>query len=348
MLLGLYASHFNQTCGQNPAIADAGHETTDAQTFASWGVDYLKYDWCRTEADHSDQVRVFSAMRDALHATGRPILYSINPNSSADNPAGSRYDWSGVADMTRATTNLVPLWHKVLPPLGPLDPFAAGSFLGVPDEFGGAMKAVTPSAPGHWVDPDALVVGVGWNEFVARHIQALRSTLTVGDVRSDQRNQIRSISALSDDQLAHLLDAQTSLTDGEQRAHFSLWAMMSAPLIAGNDMRYLDPQTLDILANPEVIAVDQDPRVAPARLLAADARILVKALSDGATAVAFFNAADVPATITTSAADLGLPATRCYTVRDLWSHHDTISDGLITSGNLEPHTVALLRITPRC
>jgi alpha-galactosidase len=348
MLLGLYASPYNETCGQNPAIADAGHETLDARTFARWGVDYLKYDWCRTNADHQDQVRVFSAMRDALRATSRPILYGINPNSSSDQAAGSRYDWSGVADMTRATTNLVPVWRDVLPSLGPLDPFAARSFLGVPDEFGGAVKAVAPSKPGYWVDPDALVVGVGWNEFVTHHLQALRSTLTVGDVHPDQRDQIQRLAALTDDQLTHLLAAQPGLTDAEQRAHFSLWAMLSAPLIAGNDMRSFTQQTHDILTNSDVIAVDQDPRVAAARPLPTDSRVLVKPLSGGATAVGFFNPTATPVTITASGTQVGLPGASCYRVRDLWSHKDTETKGAITSGTLGGHAVVLLRIMSGC
>ena len=348
MLLGLYASPYNEVCGQDPAIADAGHEATDARTFATWKVDYLKYDWCRGDANHADQVRVFSAMRDALHATDRTILYSIDPNSSDDHTAGARYDWSGIADMTRAATDLVPVWRNQLPSLGPLDPFAGGSFLGVPDEFAAAVNVVAPSRPGHWTDPDGLVVGVGWAEFVNRHIQALRSKLTVGAVAPDKRGQINALAALSDDQLAHLLSAQRSLTDTEQRAHFSLWAMLAAPLIAGSDMLSLNQQTIAILTNRDVIAVDQDPRVAPARPLPADARVLVKPLSDNATAVALFNPADDPATITTSATQVGLPRAACYTVRDLWAHNDTTTDGALTSGTVAAHAAVLLRVTPGC
>src|SRR5262245_58658423 len=71
LLLGLYASPYDETCGQDPRIASAGHEDADARTFADWGVDYLKYDWCHSDADHADQVKLFTAMRNALHATGR-------------------------------------------------------------------------------------------------------------------------------------------------------------------------------------------------------------------------------------------------------------------------------------
>ena len=72
MLLGIYASPFDETCGQDLRIASRGHEAVDARTFADWGVDYLKYDWCRSNADHADQVQAFTAMRNALRATGRP------------------------------------------------------------------------------------------------------------------------------------------------------------------------------------------------------------------------------------------------------------------------------------
>jgi alpha-galactosidase len=348
MLLGLYASPFNEQCGANPAIASAGHETTDAQTFADWGVDYLKYDWCRLKTDHQQQVRVFSAMRDALHATGRRILYSINPNSSADHTAGSRYDWSGIADMTRATTDLVPVWHDVLPTLGPLDPFVTGSYLGVPDQFAAAAAVGTPSRPGYWNDADMLVAGVPWNQFVARHLPSIRNQVTVGDVPPGQLGQLRAMSVLSDDQLTILLDKQPNLTDVEQRAHLSLWAMLAAPLIAGNDVRSMTGPTRDILTNRDVIAVDQDPRVEPAHPLPTDPRVLVRPLDDGAVAVAFVNATEGPVTITTNMTAVELAPSSCYTVRDLWAHTETTTTGVITSDSLPPHAVALLRVTPAC
>src|ERR1700754_3221375 len=75
MYLGIYHSPFNEGCGQDPRIGGAGHERVDAKTFADWGVDYLKYDWCRADASHDLQVRYFSAMRDALRASGRRIFY---------------------------------------------------------------------------------------------------------------------------------------------------------------------------------------------------------------------------------------------------------------------------------
>jgi alpha-galactosidase len=335
MLLGIYASPHNEGCSAQPALASAGHESVDAQTFADWGVDYLKYDWCRGDADHDTQVRVFSTMRDALRATGRRILYSINPNSSNDYTAGARYDWSGIADMARVTTDLVPVWRDQLPSLGPYDPFASRYYLGVPDYFAAANTTLVRSRPGFWSDADMLVVGVGWNDFATRHFSGIRNGLELGN-------------SVSDDQLRRVLLQQPNLTEPEQKTHLSLWAMMSAPLIAGADIRSMSPHTRDILTNRELIALDQDPKVASAGTLRTDPRVLVKPLADGAVAVAFMTEGDTGTTITTTTDDVGLPKAPCYTVRDLWSHTDGTTTGPVTSGPLAPRGVALLRITATC
>ena len=87
MLLGFTTARSTRAAGRIRASGAAGHEQADAHTFADWGVDYLKYDWCRLEAGHDEQVKYFTAMRDALRASGRRIVYSINPNSSGD-PGG--------------------------------------------------------------------------------------------------------------------------------------------------------------------------------------------------------------------------------------------------------------------
>ncbi|MBV8966906.1 MAG: glycoside hydrolase family 27 protein [Mycobacteriaceae bacterium] len=335
MLLGIYASPYNEGCSAQPALASAGHETSDAQTFAEWGVDYLKYDWCRSDANHDTQVRIFSRMRDALRATGRRILYSINPNSSSDYTAGVRYDWSGIADMARVSTDLVPVWKDQLPSLGPLDPFALRTYLGVADQFAAATSALVHSRPGFWSDADMAVVGLGWSDFATRHFSVIRNGLELGN-------------SMSDDQLLHLLLQQPNLTDTEQRTHLSLWAMLSAPLIVGTDIRSMSPQTRDILTNREVLAIDQDPKVASAATLRNDPRVLVKPLADGAVAVAFMALGDSGASITTTAEDIGLPKAPCYTVRDLWAHTDSTTEGAIASGALAPHSVAVLRVTAAC
>lgn len=347
MLLGIYASPFDETCGQDLRIGSSGHETTDATTFADWGVDFLKYDWCRSKADHADQVKVFTTMRDALRATGRHIFYGINPNSSDDHTAGVDYDWSGIADMARSTSDLVPVWRSTLPPLDASDAFLTGTNLGVPDEFAAAVRVVGASRPGYSSDPDMMVVGLPWSEYFTNHLAVNRAIVGAYQVTPDRLTKLGDKFGLSDAQLAWRANAQPALTESEQRVQFSLWAMLSAPLIAGNDVRSMTGDTRDILTNADVIAVDQDPMVGRAVPATRDARVLVKPLAGGDVAVALVNTADQPAVVSADAAMLGLPQTPCRAVRDLWSHVSTTGSGAVTR-SVAPHDVAMLHVSPRC
>ena len=111
-----------------------------------------------------------------------------------------------------------------------------------------------------------LVVGLPWSEYFVNHLAVNRAIIAGYQVTPDRlKNLSRSSSSLSDAQLGWRATAQPSLTESEQRAHFSLWAMLAAPLIAGNDVRSMTDATRDILTNADVIAVDQDPLVAPGR-----------------------------------------------------------------------------------
>ncbi|GLP74163.1 hypothetical protein TUM20983_12730 [Mycobacterium antarcticum] len=308
MYLGIYHSPFNQGCGQDPHIGGAGHEQADARSFAAWGVDYLKYDWCRLDAGHSEQVKYFAAMRDALRASGRRIVYSINPNSSGDPDAGSEYDWSRIADVSRDAMDLVPAWGD--------ERLGAEGLAGVSQAFAAAGPVAAYDGPMHVNDPDMLVVGIRWADFARTH-----PTMSLGPQRAD-------------------------LTDVEQRAHFSLWAMLAAPLLAGNDVRSMDEATRDILTNRDVIAVDQDGLGLQGLPLLEDRRVIVKPLADGAVAVALFNSGDAPVDLHTDAHAIGLSGTDCYTVRDLWSHTETGTNGPV--GQTVPaHGVAMMRVS-RC
>jgi alpha-galactosidase len=348
MLFGLYSSPYNQTCGQGPEIAGAGHEVTDARTLAAWGVDYLKYDWCNSDANHDDQVRVFTAMRNALRDSGRRILYNINPNSSNDHTAGVDFDWSSIADMTRNTTDLVPVWQPTLPPYGPTDPFLKRTHLGVPDEFAASAPAAKRSRPGYWNDPDMLVVGLPWSDYFTIHLEENRAKQARNELTPQQLASRLPQLQLPPDQAAWRATAQPGLTETEQRAHFSLWAMLAGPLIAGNDVRSMTAQTLTILTNRDVTAVDQDPLVAQATPSSQDNRILVKPLADRTVAVALFNPDAQPAAISTSTSALGMPSASCYTVRDLWSHTDTTTAGQINVPATPAHGVTMLRVSPTC
>jgi alpha-galactosidase len=347
MLLGVYASPYDESCGQDPRIASAGHEDTDAQTFAAWGVDYLKYDWCHNDADHANQVKLFTAMRDALRATGRHIFYSINPNSSDDHHAGTAYDWSGIADMARNTTDLVPVWRNTLPPLDSSDAFLTGTYLGVPDEFHAAEPVASRGRVGYFNDPDMLVVGLTWSDFFVNHLDVSRLIVSEDELTPERLQKLRTKLALSDVEVSWRANGQPSLTESEQRTHFSLWAMLAAPLLAGNDIRTMTDQTRAILTNRDVIAVDQDPLATPATPSPTDGRVLVKPLSNGAAAVVLFNPDTQPAEISTSASAAGPHGTACYTVRDLWAHTETTTAGEITR-SVAPHDVAMLRISPTC
>jgi alpha-galactosidase len=308
MYLGIYHSPFNQGCGQAPAIGGAGHETADARTFAAWGVDYLKYDWCRAEAPHDEQVAYFGAMRDALRASGRKIVYSINPNSSDDPAAGSEYDWSHISDVSRDGNDLVPAWGD--------DALWQEGLEGVSQAFTTAGAVATRDGPRHVNDPDMLVVGIPWAAFVTGH-----PTMSLGGPRPD-------------------------LTDTEQRAHFSLWAMLAAPLLAGNDVRTMSEATRAILTNREVIAVDQDPMGVQGRALVGVPSAIIKPLIDGSVALALFNPGAAPSPIRTDATSIGLPSGDCYMVRDLWAHADSTTHGDLEQ-TVPAHGVAMLRVS-RC
>ena len=347
MLFGLYASPYDETCGQDPRIASAGHETTDASTFAAWGVDYLKYDWCHGDADHANQIRLFTAMRGALRATGRRIFYSINPNSSDNHRAGTEFDWSGIADMTRNTTDLVPVWRNRLPPLDSADSFLTGTYLGVPDEFRASAPVASRARAGYFDDPDMLVVGLTWSDFLVNHLDVSRLIVSEDQLTPDRLQKLRAKLALSNAEVAWRANGQPSLTETEQRAHFSLWAMLAAPLLAGNDIRTMGAQTRAILTNRDVISVDQDSLAVPATATPQDSRVLVKPLSDGDVAVALFNPGDTPVDIATTASAVGLHGAPCYSVRDLWSHTETTTAGDVVR-TVTPHDIAMLRISAKC
>jgi alpha-galactosidase len=134
----------------------------------------------------------------------------------------------------------------------------------------------------------------------------------------------------------------------EYRAHFSLWAMMASPLMAGNDVARMDAVTRSILLNKEVIAVDQDALGVQGRRVAHDAggEVWVKPLGGGAKALLLFNRGDRPLTIRATASQLGWPASLRARVRDLWTHRDLPRWSGAISATVEPHGVAMFRIEP--
>jgi alpha-galactosidase len=269
--LGIYEDAGTATCAGYPG--SLGHETTDAQTFADWGVDYLKYDNCNNKSDgtRADFVNRYTAMRDALLATGRPIVYSLC-EWGQQNP----WEWAGdVGNSWRTTGDISDNWSSML-------------------SIAQSNLSLAPySGPGHWNDPDMLEVGNG------------------------------------------------GMTDTEYRTHFSLWSMMNSPLLIGTDLRKATAQTLTILGNKDVIALDQDPLGKQATVVSSEGGryVLTKQLANGDRAVALFNAGDQAQRISTTATAAGLPARGGYAVRDLWQHADYQSAGTLAA-TVPAHPVA--------
>jgi alpha-galactosidase len=299
LAFGLYLSPAERTCAQYAgsypgATGSRGHETQDAATLASWGVDYLKYDWCSATGSLDDQVAAFRRMRDALRATGRPILYGINANSNQSDNPGETHDWSGLANLSRTTQDITAAWDT-----GRGNPGAQGVCNII--EVNAALA--TRAGPGHWNDPDMLEVGVPG------------------------------------------ADGRPALTAAEQRTHLGMWAMMAAPLIAGNDLRAMDPATRELLTNRDVVAVDQDPLGRQGRRIAGiDTQVWAKPVAGG-VAVALYNRGATATGMSTTATQVGLPPARGYLVRDAFGGRRWTSTGTFTA-QVDAHDTALLLVEP--
>jgi alpha-galactosidase len=289
---GIYQVPTERTCaqrvGNHPgSTGSMGHEVQDARTFAAWGVDYLKYDWCSPDGSRDEQIARFTVMRDAVRATGRPIVYSINANSYHA-PTGDKYNWGEVADLWRTTEDLLDIWQN-------------GNITSYPMGVGNVVDVTAPLAvqagPGHWNDPDMLVVG------------------------------------------------RPGLSLTESRAHFALWALMAAPLMAGNDIRSMSADVSAILRNPRLIAVNQDQLGAGGRRVRDDGNteVFAKPLSDGSVAVGLFNRGSGSTTISTTAAQIGLSG-GSFTLTDLWTGATSASSGTIST-TVPAHGVAAFRVS---
>lgn len=279
---GLYSDAGTATCQKRPG--SKGFEEKDAQQYAAWGVDYLKYDWCSTEGQ--DTREAYTRMSRALRAAGRPIVFSICE-------WGSSQPWlwaPGVGHLWRTTGDIQDCWDCS-------QPWGGMGFIHIID----LQTGLHPYAgPGHWNDPDMLEVGNG------------------------------------------------KMTTAEYRAHFSFWCLLAAPLMAGNDLRNMTPETKEILTNKEVIAVDQDPLGMQGRKVfdGGATQVWMKPLSRAARAVILFNRGSVAAPITVSWEQIGLALGVKAQLRDLWAKKDlgTLKDRFMT--RVEPHGVVMIRVQP--
>jgi alpha-galactosidase len=134
----------------------------------------------------------------------------------------------------------------------------------------------------------------------------------------------------------------------EYRAHFSFWALLAAPLMAGNDVRSMSPEIKEILTNREVIAVNQDQLGRQGHRVRKDGDLEVwsKTLTDGSRAVILFNRGANEAEIKAGWEEIGYPAHLSAKVRDLWAHKDLGASTGGFSAKVASHSVVMVKIAP--
>src|SRR6185437_10827897 len=218
--LGIYSSPGPKTCDNYEG--SYGHERQDAETYAAWGIDYLKYDWCSARDVYRPEQypAAFRKMHDALVRAGRPIVFSIHGR-------GVVWEWAASvgANLWRTTGDIADNYDRMI---------AIGFGQNGLERFAGS---------GHWNDPDMLEIGNG------------------------------------------------GMREEESQMHMSLWCLLAAPLIAGNDLTRTSSKDLAILTNPEIIAIDQDALGIQGRRITEEGPNVVwmKPLADGSKAVGLFN-----------------------------------------------------------
>jgi alpha-galactosidase len=286
--MGIYSSPGPRTCGGY--LGSWQHEDDDAQTYADWGIDYLKYDWCSygeiapRNPSLDEFKKPYAVMNASLRKTNRDILYSF-----CQYGMGDVWKWGAEigGNSWRTTGDIVDTW---------------GSMSGI--GFG-QDKAAPFAGPGHFNDPDMLVVGkVGWGPSVHN----------------------------------------SRLTFDEQYTHISLWSLLASPLLIGCDMGRLDLFTLSLLTNDEVIAINQDVLGKSARqhIKKDTYEVWVKELKGGDKAIGLFNMTDKYQTITLSKTD---PALKGYTkFRDAWRQQNIAVAGNALTAKVAPHGVLLITV----
>ena len=273
--IGIYSSPGPQTCGGYEG--SLGHEAQDAKTYANWGFDYLKYDWCSAGAVYkkTDLRLVYQKMGEALAASGRPIVFSL-----CEYGDGDVWNWGAnvSGNVWRTTGDISDRWSSL-------------------ESIGFEQLGIAQyEQPGHFNDPDMLEVGNG------------------------------------------------GMSNDEYRTHMTLWALLSSPLLAGNDLEHMSKDTLELLTNPDVIAIDQDETVHhPVRMKSeGKTEVWTRELKDGAIAVALFNREDEQKSISVDCSKLGISGVR--SAKNLWSHEDVKLSGDTYRATVPKHGVVLLRI----
>ncbi|HKR85642.1 MAG TPA: glycoside hydrolase family 27 protein, partial [Terriglobales bacterium] len=273
--VGIHTTPGPKTCSGREG--SYGHEMQDAQTFARWGIDFVKYDWCSADQVYKpEQMQAaYKKMADALAATGRPILLSLCQYGIQD-----VWTWGASvgAQMWRTTNDIQDNYYQMM-------------FIGL-----GQNGLEKYAGPGHWNDPDMLEVGNG------------------------------------------------HMKDEEYRTHMTLWCMLAAPLFAGNDLTNMTPATLEVLKNPEAIAIDQDAAGIQGHRISQEGptEVWMKPLGHGSKAVAVFNREPRPMSVNLDFKELALP--EAVQVRDLWLHKELGTAHRNLSMQVPGHGSVLLKI----
>lgn len=279
---GIYSCAGTKTCEKRPG--SHGKEIIDARTYAEWGVDYLKYDWCFT--DGLDAQKAYTDMSIAIKKAGRPMVFSI-----CEWGLSEPWKWAKDVGHLWRTTYDIKDWYD-----GEID----GNFLGWSKILDKQIGLEKYSGPGHWNDPDMLEVGNG------------RQTNT------------------------------------EYTAHFSFWALLSAPLIAGNDLRTMDKETVKILTNKEVIAVNQDKLGKQGYKISdsGDKEVWLKELENGDYSIILFNRGSENQHVSVHWEMISPEHTSAtFLVRDLWEHEDLGAFKFGFSGLVPSHGVKMIKVS---
>jgi alpha-galactosidase len=279
--LGIYSDRGTMTCQSR--AGSQGYEAQDALTYASWGVDYLKYDNCFATLDMETQ---YKTMQAALAAANHPFVFSICSWQFAE--------WElGTGNLWRVSSDIAATWSPVTGIMG-----------SVIANLKVNANLAAYAGPNGWNDPDMLEVDNGMSFL-------------------------------------------------EDESHFTMWAMMAAPLLAGNDLTNMDTGTKNILLNTDVISLDQDAlglQGAPVRidgdLVNTDSEVWAKPLNaSGSRAVVLLNAGNSTQDISFKFTEVGL-APGAAEIRDLWQHKDlgSFTDSYTATG-IQSHGVRALKLT---
>jgi len=291
---GMYSDAGWRTCGGRPG--SRGYEYQDALTYAKWGVDYLKYDWCNTEDLNAKGA--YMTMRNALYAAGHPIVFSLCE-------WGDNQPWEWAEDVGH-------LWRTT-----------------------GDIAAIFDGQEGHG----------SWNSWGVLQIL-------------DMRENIRKYAGPDHWNDPDMMEVGNGMTLVEDRAHFSLWCMLAAPLIAGNDLRDMTPEIKEIMTNKELIAVDQDPLGIQGLkyLVKDDWEVWAKPLDNGELALCFLNRSMKSVKVELDWDEYPVKDDEFqhhyffnqteYKIRDLWAKKEIGTTAKPFKTQLESHEVVVLKLSP--